>query len=109
MGSIGDNDKVFLRKRQKQPTAIQKDVAGPILNAVAVLKMLRQALYEFSGEYDLRQHKKYDMSPDDCLILTEYGISELNRSTRHWYTQAATGASSSAALGSTAAVTAGSV
>jgi hypothetical protein len=70
---------VFLRKWQNRPTNIQKDVAGPILNAVAVLKVLRQALYEFSEEYNLRRHKKYDMSPDDCLILTEYGISELDR------------------------------
>jgi hypothetical protein len=73
------NDKVFLRKWQNRPTDIQKDVAGPILNTVAVLKMLRQALYEFSEEYDLRRHKKYDISPNDCLILTEYGVNELDR------------------------------
>ena len=63
MDSIGGDDKMFLRKWQNRPTDMQKDVAGPILNTVAVLKVLRQALYEFREEYSLCRHQKYNMSP----------------------------------------------
>jgi hypothetical protein len=66
MDSIGGDAKAFLRKSQNRLTDIRKDVAGPILNTVTVLKVLRQALYKFREEYDLCRHKKYDMSPDDC-------------------------------------------
>jgi hypothetical protein len=66
-------------KHGNRPTNVQQDVAGPILNTVAVLKVLRQALYEFREEYDWQRHKKYDTSPDDCLNFTEYGIDELLR------------------------------
>ena len=66
-------------KNGNRPADVQQDVAGPILNTIAVLKVLRQALYEFREEYDWRRHKKYDTSPDDCLNFTEYGIDELTR------------------------------
>jgi hypothetical protein len=66
-------------KEGNRPADVQQDVAGPILNTVAVRTVLRQALYEFREEYDWRQHKKYDTSPDDGLHFTEYGIDELTR------------------------------
>jgi hypothetical protein len=64
-------------QKGNRPADVQQDVAGPILNTVAVLKVLRQALYEVREEYDWRRHKQYDTSPDDCLNFTEYGIDEL--------------------------------
>jgi hypothetical protein len=57
---------------------VPQEVARPILNTVAVLKMLRQA-YGACREQDARWWPlKYDLTPDDCLSLTEYGIDELD-------------------------------
>jgi hypothetical protein len=46
-----------------RPVNVQCDVARPTLNTVAVLKVLRQALYEFREDHDWQRHKKYDTSP----------------------------------------------
>jgi hypothetical protein len=60
-----------------RPVDVAHDVARPILNAVAVLKVLRQAFGTWR-EGDVSQRPmRYEISPDDCLSLTTYSLDEL--------------------------------
>jgi hypothetical protein len=62
-----------------QPVEVPNKVARPILNTVTVLKMLRQAFRAYGERNAWGWPLKYDLTPDDGLILTEYGIDELDR------------------------------
>jgi hypothetical protein len=63
-----------------RPVDVSHDVAGPILNAVAVLKVLRQAFGIWRKEGVGGQRPiRYEVSPDDCLSLTTYSLDELDR------------------------------
>jgi hypothetical protein len=62
-----------------RPVDVSHEIAGPILNAVAVLKVLRQALGTWREGDAWQQPVRYEVSPDDCLSLTTYSLDELER------------------------------
>jgi hypothetical protein len=61
------------------PVEVSHKVARPILNTVAVLKLLRQAFWACRAQDAWGWPLKYDLAPDDGLSLTESGIDELDR------------------------------
>lgn len=66
-------------KAHHRPVNVSHNVAGPILNAVAVLKVLRQAFRTWQKKGVWQGPVRYEVSPDDCLSLTTYSLDELER------------------------------
>jgi hypothetical protein len=62
-----------------QPVQVPNQVGRPILNTVAVLTLLRQAFRACRERDAWGWPLKYDLTPDDVLILIEYGLDELDR------------------------------
>jgi hypothetical protein len=62
-----------------RPVNVSHNVAGPILNAVAVLRVLRQVFGTWQKEDVWQRPMRYEVSPDDCLSLTTYSLDELER------------------------------
>jgi hypothetical protein len=79
--SLGDEDaeKVPSTNGNRPMFRNQKDVAGPILHTVAVLKVLQQASYKCQEEDHWRPYQKYNTTPNGCLHLAEYSLDELKR------------------------------